>query len=86
MSTSNPDQLQDRFLNIVRKERVPVSVFLANGIQLKGKITSFDKYSLILNSNGNNQLVYKHCISTVVPQTTVNLSPITGGEETEKAA
>lgn len=68
-------QLQDRFLNVIRKEKVEVNVFLANGIKLVGRITSFDKYSLLLQGNGLTQLVYKHCVSTVVPQRQISLEP-----------
>ncbi|HWW06798.1 RNA chaperone Hfq [Collimonas sp.] len=58
--------LQDLFLNTLRKERVPVSMFLVNGIKLQGHIESFDQYVVMLRST-NIQLVYKHAISTVVP-------------------
>jgi host factor-I protein len=58
--------LQDVFLNTLRKERIPVSLFLVNGIRLQGHIESFDQYVVMLRST-NVQLVYKHSISTVVP-------------------
>ena len=59
--------LQDLLLNTLRKEHVPVSMFLVNGIKLIGHIDSFDQYVVTLHSNGGSQLVYKHAISTVVP-------------------
>ncbi len=58
--------LQDPFLNALRKERIPVSIFLVNGIKLQGQIESFDQYVVLLR-NTVNQMVYKHAISTVVP-------------------
>ena len=58
--------LQDPFLNALRRERIPVSIFLVNGIKLQGKIQSFDQFVILLE-NTVNQMVYKHAISTVVP-------------------
>ena len=58
--------IQDNFLNMARKERVLVTIFLMGGIKLSGKIRSFDKYSVILESNHQEQLIFKHAISTVV--------------------
>jgi host factor-I protein len=58
--------LQDTFLNTLRKEHVPVAIFLVNGIKLQGQIDSFDQYVIILK-NAVSQMVYKHAISTVVP-------------------
>ena len=58
--------IQDTFLNVARKERVPVTVFLLGGTKLSGKIRSFDKYSVILETNHQEQLIFKHAISTVV--------------------
>ncbi len=70
---SKGQNLQDVFLNTLRKERVPVAIFLVNGIKLQGQIDSFDQYIVILR-NAVNQMVYKHAISTVVPARTVNMS------------
>jgi len=74
--------LQDPFLNALRKERVPVSIYLVNGIKLQGQIDSFDQFVVLLK-NSVSQMVYKHAISTVVPARNVNL---TAGEESEVAA
>lgn len=63
---SKGHSLQDPFLNALRKERIPVSIFLVNGIKLQGQIDSFDQYVVLLK-NAVNQMVYKHAISTVVP-------------------
>jgi host factor-I protein len=58
--------LQDNFLNTLRKEHTPVSIFLVNGIKLQGRVDSFDQYVIMLK-NTMNQMVYKHAISTIVP-------------------
>lgn len=63
--------LQDAFLNTLRKERVPVSIYLVNGIKLQGQIESFDAYSILLR-NTLSQMVYKHAVSTIVPGRVVN--------------
>jgi host factor-I protein len=65
--------LQDPFLNTLRKEKVPVAVYLVNGIKLQGTIDSFDQFVVLLN-NSVNQMVYKHAISTVVPSRAVRIS------------
>jgi host factor-I protein len=71
---SNKGQLlQDPFLNALRKEHIPVSIYLVNGIKLQGQIESFDQYVVLLR-NTVTQMVYKHAISTVVPARPVNLN------------
>src|SRR5438132_6299935 len=65
--------LQDPFLNALRKERVPVSIYLVNGIKLQGQIDSFDQFVVLLK-NSVSQMVYKHAISTVVPARNVRLT------------
>jgi host factor-I protein len=65
--------LQDPFLNTLRKEKVPVSIYLVNGIKLQGHIDSFDQFVVLLR-NSVNQMVYKHAISTVVPSRNIRLS------------
>ena len=64
--------LQDPFLNILRKEKIPVSIYLVNGIKLQGQVDSFDQFVVLLK-NSVNQMVYKHAISTVVPSRNVGL-------------
>ena len=64
--------LQEPFLNALRKEKIPVSIFLVNGIKLQGQVDSFDQYVIILK-NTANQMVYKHAISTIVPTKTIKL-------------
>jgi len=71
--------LQDPFLNALRKERIPVSIFLVNGIKLQGQIESFDQFVVLLR-NSVSQMVYKHAISTVVPARNVKM-PITAVED-----
>ena len=65
--------LQDPFLNVLRKERIPVSIFLVNGIKLQGQVESFDQFVILLR-NTVNQMIYKHAISTIVPSRTVRVS------------
>lgn len=72
--------LQEPFLNALRKERIPVSIYLVNGIKLQGHVESFDQFVVLLK-NSVSQMVYKHAISTVVPARHVEL----GGESTDDA-
>ncbi|NRA41163.1 MAG: RNA chaperone Hfq [Pseudomonadales bacterium] len=69
---SKGQTLQDPYLNILRKERVPVSIFLVNGIKLQGQIESFDQFVILLK-NTVSQMVYKHAISTVVPSRPIRM-------------
>ncbi|OOZ41083.1 RNA chaperone Hfq [Solemya pervernicosa gill symbiont] len=71
--------LQEPFLNTLRKERVPVSIFLVNGIKLQGQIESFDQFVVLLK-NSVSQMVYKHAISTVVPARNVRFQPGANGQ------
>lgn len=75
--------LQDPFLNNLRKERVPVSIFLVNGIKLQGQIEAFDQYVVVLK-NAVSQMIYKHAISTVVPSKAVRVPTVV--EQGEEAA
>ena len=65
--------LQDVFLNRVRKDKMPVTVFLVNGVKLQGVISWFDNFSILLRREGSSQLVYKHAISTIMPGQPINL-------------
>jgi len=65
--------LQDVFLNQVRKEHIPVTVYLTNGFQIRGMVKGFDNFTVVLDSEGKQQLVYKHAISTVSPMKAVNI-------------
>ncbi len=73
MSEKNSNNLQDVFLNHIRKAKTPVTVFLINGVKLQGIITWFDNFCVLLRRDGHSQLVYKHAISTVMPQGPVHL-------------
>ncbi len=64
---ANTETLQDLMLNEVRKEHTPVTLFLMNGFQMKGIITGFDSFVVVLSSEGKQQMIYKHAISTMVP-------------------
>jgi host factor-I protein len=81
--TNKGQLLQDPFLNALRREHVPVSIYLVNGIKLQGQIESFDQYVVLLR-NTVTQMVYKHAISTIVPGRAVNLTAVT--DETGAAA
>ncbi|MCD6055184.1 MAG: uncharacterized protein K0R12_146 [Gammaproteobacteria bacterium] len=70
--------LQDPFLNVLRKEKIPVSVYLVNGIKLQGHVESFDQFVLLLK-NSVSQMVYKHAISTIVPARGVRMATENGG-------
>jgi host factor-I protein len=69
---SKGQMLQDPYLNILRKERVPVSIYLVNGIKLQGQIESFDQFVILLK-NTVSQMVYKHAVSTVVPSRPIRM-------------
>ncbi len=73
MPTEKKENLQDVFLNNVRKSKSPVTVFLVNGVKLQGIITWFDNFCVLLRRDGHSQLVYKHAISTVMPVSPISL-------------
>lgn len=72
MAQAKGAALQDPFLNALRKERVPVAIYLVNGIKLQGQIESFDQFVIVLK-NTVNQMIYKHAVSTVVPAKAVKI-------------
>jgi host factor-I protein len=65
--TEKPQSLQDAFLNHLRKQKTPLTIFLVNGVKLQGVITWFDNFCVLLRRDGHSQLVYKHAISTIMP-------------------
>jgi host factor-I protein len=71
--TEKTQNLQDQFLNHIRKNKTPVTVFLINGVKLQGIITWFDNFCVLLRRDGHSQLVYKHAISTVMPVSPIQL-------------
>ena len=83
MSSEKMHNLQDVFLNHVRKQKTSVTVFLVNGVKLQGIITWFDNFCLLLRRDGHSQLVYKHAISTIMPVTPVDLYSEVGDDVVE---
>ena len=73
MAAEKSQNVQDVFLNHIRKNKTPVTVFLVNGVKLQGIVTWFDNFSVLLRRDGHTQLVYKHAISTVMPSVPVQL-------------
>jgi host factor-I protein len=73
MPGEKAQNLQDSFLNHVRKHKVPVTIFLVNGVKLQGVITWFDNFCVLLRRDGHSQLVYKHAISTIMPSAPIQL-------------
>tara|TARA_Y100000748_G_scaffold193585_1_gene162101 strand:- start:77 stop:328 length:252 start_codon:yes stop_codon:yes gene_type:complete len=80
---SKGHSLQDPFLNGLRKERIPVSIFLVNGIKLQGQVESFDQFVVLLK-NSVSQLVYKHAISTIVPSRNISAKLMNPEDDTDE--
>jgi len=70
----NNINLQDVFLNQVRRENIQITIYLVNGFQLKGTVKGFDNYTIVLDSDGRQQLIYKHAVSTISPNSPVNFN------------
>jgi host factor-I protein len=75
--------LQDYFLNQARKDKIPLTVFLMNGVQMKGQVRGFDSFVVIIESDGKQQMVYKHAISTIIPLRHVDMSSVSKQDEEE---
>ena len=73
--------LQDIFLNQIRKQHVSVTIFLVNGVKLQGVVTWFDSYSILLKREGHIQLIYKHAVSTFIPASAVDLQGLDGDDD-----
>ena len=71
--SGRPQNLQDAFLNLLRKNKAPVTMFLVKGVKLQGIVTWFDNFSILLRRDGQSQLVYKHAISTIMPGQPISL-------------
>ncbi|WP_084234143.1 RNA chaperone Hfq [Papillibacter cinnamivorans] len=71
---------QDTFLTLAKKGRISVTVFLINGFQLRGQVTGFDSFTVVLNSDGKQQLIFKHAISTIIPEHPLPLQEGTTGD------
>ena len=80
MAQEKSQNIQDVFLNTLRKKKIPVTVFLSNGVKLQGNITGFDNFSVLLRRGPQVQLVYKHTIATVVPSAAVVLHEEEGAD------
>ena len=78
-----PNNLQDLFLNSVRKAKTPVTMFLVKGVKLQGIITWFDNFSVLLRRDGHAQLIYKHAVSTVQPAGPLNLAEVDAKAEAD---
>lgn len=83
MNAKNQYNLQDTFLNQVRKDKIMVTIFLINGFQLKGIVRGFDNFTVIVELEGRQQLVYKHAISTVAPLKPIGVIVMDARNETE---
>ncbi len=82
MVTKNQLNMQDAFLNQIRREKIPVTIYLVNGFQIKGLIKGFDNFTAIVEQEGRQQMVYKHAISTVAPIKPISILAIDNkGEE-----
>ena len=86
MANDKPVNVQDVFLNHVRKNKTPLTVFLVNGVKLQGVVTWFDSFSMLLRREGHSQLVYKHAISTVMPQGPIQLFEASATSATDEHA
>lgn len=73
--TKQQINIQDTFLNQVRKDRIPVIVYLVNGFQIRGLVRAFDNFTIVVEADGKQQMIYKHAVSTFVPMRQVSLSP-----------
>ena len=80
MDSKPAQNIQDTFLNTVRKDKTPITIYLVSGVKLTGRIRSFDKYSVLLENNSQEQLIFKHAISTVVMGRVPHASFSTHGE------
>ena len=74
MTTDKSQNLQEKFLNKIRKDRVPVTVFLLNGVKLQGVVVWFDNFSMLMRREDHSQLIYKHAISTIMPSQAFSLT------------
>jgi host factor-I protein len=83
-NSGKPANLQDQFLNHLRREKTPVTMFLVKGVKLQGIVTWFDNFSILLRRDGQSQLVYKHAISTIMPSLPVDAAPFGSAEGAKK--
>lgn len=86
MEQKPAQNIQDTFLNTARKDRVPITLYLLSGVKLSGRIRSFDKYSVVLETNNQEQLIFKHAISTVVMAKSMGSGAYMGERDTRSEA
>ena len=84
ISQRKGQSLQDQFLNLLRKNKTPVTMFLVKGVKLQGIVTWFDNFSILLRRDGQSQLVYKHAVSTIMPSTPIDARQFHSGGESGK--
>ncbi|MFO7151758.1 MAG: RNA chaperone Hfq [Bacillota bacterium] len=77
--------IQDGFLNQIRKENIPVTIYLINGFQMKGYVRGFDNFTVVLDSDGKQLLIYKHAVSTIAPQKPVSFAGPSPEKKTEES-
>ncbi len=82
--SKGPVNLQDTFLNQMRKEKLMATIFLINGYQIKGTIKQFDNFTLLIEVEGKQQLIYKHAVSTVIPHRNLQLNLMPEGDKTNQ--
>ena len=83
-NSSKSQSLQDQFLNLLRKNKIPVTMFLVKGVKLQGIVTWFDNFSILLRRDGQSQLVYKHAVSTIMPSTPIDARQFNSTSESSK--
>ncbi|MDR1117061.1 MAG: RNA chaperone Hfq [Oscillospiraceae bacterium] len=76
--------LQDQFLNQARKDKIQLTIFLMNGVQMKGLVRGFDNFVVMFDSLGKQQMIYKHAISTVIPASAIDLASLSKDDETDE--
>jgi len=81
---SNAINLQDYFLNQARKEKITITIFLMNGVQLKGLVKGFDSYIVVLETEGKQQMIYKHAISTIIPAQPISFTSNVNPPDSDK--
>ena len=79
--TKQSINIQDTFLNQIRKDKIPVTVYLVNGFQIRGMVRAFDNFTIVLEADGKQQMIYKHAISTFTPVRSITLNLESGSSE-----
>jgi len=77
------NNIQDFILNQTRKDKLSITIYLSNGVPLKGKVISFDNYTIIIENDGKQSMIYKHAITTIIPEKPIRLNPDEGETKSE---